>query len=72
MPDWFAIVIGVVLLALVFSDRSRIREAWSSPKSWWKPSEYWESRSPSQPLNVVLGVVLGVAAIIYGLASLLS
>ena len=72
MPGWFAIVIGVALLALVLSDRSRIREAWRSPASWWKPSEYWESRSPSQPLNVVIGIMLGLAAIIYGVVSLLS
>jgi uncharacterized membrane protein HdeD (DUF308 family) len=72
MHGWFAIVVGAALLALVFSDRSRIREAWGSPASWWRPSEYWASRSPSQPLNVAVGVVLGLAVVIYGVVSLLS
>jgi hypothetical protein len=31
-----------------------------------------ESREPSQPLNVILGLVLGIAALAYGIATLLS
>jgi hypothetical protein len=34
--------------------------------------EYFESRMPSQPLKLVLGLVFGLAATIYGIVSLLS
>jgi hypothetical protein len=30
------------------------------------------SRSPSQPLNVVVGMALGVAAIVYGIVALIA
>ena len=74
MFDWFAIVLGVGLLALVFSDRGNIGAAWRAPSRWWTrdPAEYVESRRPSQPLNVVLGIGLGVICIVYGVASLVA
>jgi len=74
MPDWFAIVIGMALLALVASDRRNIGRAWRSPSRWWSrdASEYVDSRRPSQPLNVLLGVVLGTACVLYGVVSLFS
>lgn len=74
MPDWVAIVIGIALLALVASDRRNIGGAWRSPSRWWSrdPAEYLGSRRPSQPLNVLLGLVLGIACVAYGVISLVS
>ncbi len=74
MGDWLAIVLGAGLLALVFIDRGNIRAAWRAPSRWWTrdPSEYIESRRPSQPLNVVLGIGLGVICIVYWVASLVA
>jgi hypothetical protein len=74
LPGWVGIVIGVAILALVLSDRGGIRAAWRNPARWWsrEPGEYWRSRAPSQPLNVVLGLVLGTAAVVYGVLWLVS
>lgn len=72
MPDWFAIVLGIVLIGLVVGDRRNIRTAWRQPSRWWtrNPAESVEARRPSQPLNVVLGLGLGVLCIAYGVWSL--
>jgi hypothetical protein len=71
VPGWAGIVIGCALLALVVSDAANISNAWRSPARWWKPVEYWRSRQPSQPLNIVLGITLGIAALVYGIISLI-
>jgi hypothetical protein len=73
MPDWLILVFGVVILALVASDRRNIGSAWKNPARWWgwRSDEYWRSRAPSQPLNVLLGLGLGIAAVVYGLLSLI-
>ena len=74
MDNWVGIAVGVALIGLVFSDRRDIKRDWHSPARWWsrKPGEYQASRSPSQPLNVVLGLLLGTAAVIWGLIGLLT
>lgn len=76
VSDWLLLSLGLALLALVFLHRRDIPAAWRNPARWWAawrdPAEYMESRSPSQPLNVVLGVGLGMAAVIYAVVSLLS
>lgn len=69
MTGWLGIVIGVFLLVMVFADRGSIRDSWRSPARWWVRREYQTSREPSQPLNVILGVVLGLAALIYGIVT---
>jgi hypothetical protein len=74
VPDWLAIVIGLALLGLVWSDRRGIGRAWRRPARFWSrdADEAFRSRAPSQPLNVVLGVTLGVAAIVYGVIGLIT
>lgn len=72
MSAVFAIVLGVALLGLVVGDRKNIGSASRKPSRWFRQEEYWDSRSPSQPLNVVLGVGLGLAALIYGVVTLLG
>lgn len=74
MPGWMALLLGIVVLWLVFDDRRDISAAWRSPARWWSrdPDEYFRSRAPSQPLNVVLGVTLGIAAVVYGLMTLIT
>jgi hypothetical protein len=71
MPDWAGIVLGVVVLAFVHSDRRFIRGAWQSPARFWRADEF-EARTPSQPGNLVAGVLLGVAAIAYGVVALVT
>jgi hypothetical protein len=70
MMGWIGIAAGALLLGIVLSDRGRIRHAWRAPARWWKPNEYMDSREPSQPLNVILGLVLGIAALAYGIVML--
>jgi hypothetical protein len=74
MDGWIALLLGIALLGLVISDRGDIRGAWRHPSRWWSrdPAESMRSRVPSQPLNVFLGVVLGSAAVIYGLVVLVA
>ncbi len=72
MPDWAGIVLGLAILALIFSDRRLIARSWNRPARFWRPNEMFEARAPSQPGNVVLGLILGVAAIAYGVYSLLT
>jgi hypothetical protein len=75
MPDWVVLILGVLILALIFADRHRVRDAWRNPSRWyavWNFDETWDSRAPSQPLSVVLGIVLGVAAIVYGVVGILT
>ena len=71
MPDWAGIILGVVILALVFSDRRDIGRAWRRPARFWRADEGFEARAPSQPGNALAGVILGLAAIAYGVYSLL-
>lgn len=71
MTGWIGVVCGLFLLGMVFSDRGKIRQARRSPARWWKPGEFTESRGPAQPGNVILGVVLGVAALVYGVVTLI-
>lgn len=71
MTGWVGIVIGLFLLGMVFADRGNMRRAWRSPARWWKPIEVTKSREPAQPLNVVLGVALGVVALAYGIVTLI-
>jgi hypothetical protein len=74
VPDWLAIVVGAAVLALVWTDRRDLGSAWRSPAKWWSrdAGESADSRSPAQPLNAVLGVVLGTAAIVYGIVALIT
>ncbi len=72
MPDWAGIVLGVVILAFVYSDRRLIGRAWRNPARFWRADEGWEARAPSQPGNAVAGIILGVAAIAYGVYSLMA
>lgn len=72
MPSFVLILCGLALLWAVWSDRGKIPEAWRQPARWWASvEEYGRSREPSQPLNVFLGTVLGLAAVIYGIYDLL-
>jgi hypothetical protein len=72
--DWLAILAGVLLLAFVWSDRRELREAWRQPARWWSrdPLEAFESRTPAQPLNVVVALVLGITAIVFGVLSVVT
>jgi len=63
---------GVLILGMIWSDRAKIGTAWRRPARFWKRDEYWESRAPSQPLNVVAGVILGLAAVTYGIVTLVT
>jgi hypothetical protein len=74
MPDWLPILLGVALLGLVWSDRRRIRNAWRRPARFWArdPVEGFGAQAPSQPLNLALGLVLGIAAIVYGVVGLIT
>lgn len=74
VDNWVGIIVGLGLIALVVSDRSETKRNWSSPAQWWSrnPKEYWTSRGPSQPLNVVLGLFLGIAALSWGVIGLLT
>lgn len=74
MSDWLILILGIVILALVFDDRSDIRRNWSRPARFYSRNvaEGMEARSPSQPGNVLAGLLVGLAAVIYGLVSLLT
>ena len=74
MTGLLLLLVGVALLWLVWWDRGKIRRDWKNPARWWsfRTGEYWRSRSPSQPLNVVLGTVLGLAAVVYGVIDLVG
>lgn len=71
MPAWAGIILGIVILAFVFADRQLIGRAWRKPARFWRLDEAWESRAPSQPCNVAAGLILGLAAIAYGVNPLL-
>jgi hypothetical protein len=74
MTGLVPLLAGAALLWAVWSDRGNVRRDWKSPARWWafKTDEHWRSRSPSQPLNVVLGTVLGLGAVVYGILALVS
>jgi hypothetical protein len=75
MPDVVILLVGLVILALVFADRDRVREAWRRPARWYafrNPEEVMEARSPAQPGNVLVGIILGAAAVIYGIVGLVT
>jgi hypothetical protein len=74
MTGLVPLLAGAALLWLVWSDRGNIRRDWKKPARWWsvKADEALRSRSPSQPLNVVLGTVLGLGAVVYGVLALVS
>jgi hypothetical protein len=74
MTEVVMMVIGAVVLCLVWADRGNVRGAWRNPAKFWarNPHEYARSREPSQPLNVVLGTVLGIVAVVYGVVSLVT
>ena len=74
MKGVVSILLGLALLALVYSDRHDLRSSWSNPAKWYSRDvgEIVDSRRPSQPLNAVAGVVLGLAAVIYGVIELLA
>lgn len=74
MLGWMALLLGIVVLCLVFTDRRDISAAWRRPARWWSrnPDELFRSRAPSEPLNVVVGVMLGVAAVVYGIVTLIA
>lgn len=71
MPSLVLILCGLGLLWAVWSDRRKIPFAWREPARWWASlDEYQRAREPSQPLNVFLGTVLGLAAVGYGIYDL--
>jgi hypothetical protein len=72
MTSLALIAAGLVTIGLVISDRGEIRKNWRQPARWWRLSESFDARAPSQPGNIVLGIVLGAAAIIYGVVTLLT
>ncbi len=74
MPDWLILAIGVTILAMIYSERGAIGPAWRQPARFWSrdPQEHLRSRGPAQPLNLVLGVVLGVGAVVYGVVALVT
>jgi hypothetical protein len=74
MTGLVPLLAGAALLWLVWSDRRNLRREWMNPARWWsfKAAEPWRSRSPSQPLNVVLRTVLGLSAVVYGILALVS
>jgi hypothetical protein len=74
MSGLFALGAGIVLLWLVWSERGSIRRDWANPARFWaiKSDEAVRSRAPSQPFNVVVGTLLGTAAVVYGVISLVS
>jgi hypothetical protein len=72
MNDWIVLIAGLALLGLTWSDRKNVRQAWKQPARWWRPREQWDARAPSQPLNLVLGTVLGGAAVVFGVLGLVT
>jgi hypothetical protein len=72
MSDWVAVIAGLALFGLVWSDRKHVRQAWKKPARWWRLSENFDARAPSQPFNLVLGCVLGGAAVVFGIVGLLT
>jgi hypothetical protein len=72
MNDWVALIAGLALLGLTWSDRKNVRLAWKKPARWWRPREHWAARAPSQPLNLVLGCLLGGAAVVFGVLGLVT
>lgn len=74
LPDWLVLALGVVILGMIYLDRREIATAWRRPASPWSrdSEEAARSRAPSQPLNLVLGLVLGVAAVVYGVVGLVT
>jgi hypothetical protein len=74
MTGLVLLLAGAALLWAVWSDRGNIRRDWKNPARWWssKADEQFRSRSPSQPLNVVLGTVLGLGAVVCGILALVN
>jgi RsiW-degrading membrane proteinase PrsW (M82 family) len=72
MSDGLVLIVGLALLGLTWSDRKNVRQAWRKPARWWRLREYWDARAPSQPLNLVLGTVLGGAAVVFGVLGLVT
>lgn len=70
MPNWLILVIGLIILGLVVADFGAARNAWRSPSRWWRANEAMDSRKPAQPGNLLVGLLLGGAATIYGIVSL--
>lgn len=74
MPDWMALPLGIVVLCLVFDDRRDDLSGVATSRSMV------ESRSRrSLPIagaitavNVVVGVILGIAAVVYGIMTLIT
>lgn len=63
---------GVAILWAIWSDRGMIKKNWAAPATFWKRDEFVESKGPSQPLSVVVGIPLGLAAVTYGLVTLIN
>ncbi|HEX6695733.1 MAG TPA: hypothetical protein VF080_03035, partial [Solirubrobacteraceae bacterium] len=74
VSDWLVLLLGLVLLGMVFSERHDVPRAWKRPSSWLTrdPQEAMRSRAPSQPLNAVLGVILGLGAVVYATIALVT
>ncbi len=74
LPDWLVLGLGLAILGMIFADRRLIRSAWRRPARWYSrdPDEYMRSRGPAQPLNVLVGLPLGIAAVLYGAIGLLT
>ena len=66
------IALGVFLIGTVLWSWRDIRPAWCNPARWWKTDEYTDSRSAAQPFNVLAGLVLGIAALAYGVVWLIN
>jgi hypothetical protein len=71
VDDLLLIAGGTVILAMIWSDRHKIPSAWRKPARFWRTGEYMESREPSQPFNWTVGLLVGIAAIVYGVLSLI-
>jgi hypothetical protein len=74
MADLAILLVGLVVLALIWSERDEITTAWSAPSRWWSrdPQGAFRARAPAQPGNLIIGGILGVAAVIYGALALLT
>jgi len=72
VTELLVLLAGVLLLWMVWSDRGDIERYWKNPARFWRADEYLRAGSPSQPLSVVLGTVLGGCAVVYGVVALVT
>ena len=72
MTSVLILLLGVVMLWMLWSDRGGIKRDWRAPANSWRVDEAWRSRAPSQPALLVVGTPVAVAAVVYGVVSLVT